>query len=440
MKLAFIGDVHANLAALEAVLNHIRRRGIREVWNAGDSVGYGPYPNETLSLLRKHRIPSVSGNVDGRIIAMNPADPPPRSRDVKSLKRIAFQWAANRLTPASRRFLALLPPVLRFERGGMRFLLAHGTPDSATEYLDARTPVKRLAEMAAACAADAIICGHAHRPWARFFHGVWFINTGSVGRPDDGDPRAAYAVITLTRGRAAVSHHRVPYPISATARALARRKLPGVFARMFEQGLELEALARAPGSKDQARRAGDARELASALDDGGKHAGHVAALALALFDGLRGLHKMGKKEREWLECAAWLHDVGWLKGGRGHHKASLEIILQTPELAYGARFRRAVAAIARYHRRALPSLRHRHFRALNRPDRERVAALAALLRIADGLDFSHTQSIRKPACRIEPGLVLVRCESAAKSEADLRAADEKGDLFRRCFKRELRIS
>ena len=440
MKLAFIGDIHANLAALDAVLGHIRRQDIRAIWNVGDSVGYGPHPNETLARLRKAKIPSLLGNVDRKAISLDPDAAPPRSRDIKSLKLSAFQWAARKLTPASRRHLARLPGTLRFERGGLRFLLAHGTPDSPAEYLCADTPVKRLAGLAASCKADLVICGHAHQPWARLYRGVWFINTGSVGRPDDGDPRAAYAVVNLARGRTSVRHHRVKYDVRATAQALARLKLPGVFARMFEQGLELEALPGAPGSNTRAGRVSEARELASALTKDGEHAGQVAMLALALFDGLRPLHKLGKEEREWLECAAWLHDVGWSRGGRKHHKASLEIVLETPELAYGDRFRRVVAAIARYHRRALPSLRHRHFRELRQTERKRVTALAALLRVADGLDRSHKKAICGLTCRIEPARVRVCCRTVGNAAADLHAGLLKSDLFRKIFKRNLILS
>ena len=440
MKLAFIGDIHANLAALDAVLGDIRRKGITDIWNVGDSVGYGPRPNETLSRLRREKIPSLSGNVDSRVLAMSPADALPSSRDISSLKSMSFQWTARELTPASRRLLASFPAELRFERGGLRFLLAHTPPGSPGEYLCAGTPARRLAGLAASCAADVVICGHAHQPWARLFRGVWFINTGSVGRPDDGDPRAAYAIVTASRGKAAVRHYRVPYGVKATTRALSGKGLPGFFARMFEEGLALESLAGAPGSKVQSRRVADARALVRALLGDEEHSGHVAMLALALFDGLRALHGLGKAERDRLECAAWLHDIGWSRGGRKHHKASLEIILETPELAYGGRFRRVVAAIARYHRRALPSMRHGHFRALSQPDRQRAAALAAILRVADGLDSSRANAVSALACAVEPAQVTVRCKTVKNAAADMAAAGGKGDLFRRIFKRELRIT
>ena len=170
-----------------------------------------------------------------------------------------------------------------------------------------------------------------------------------------------------------------------------------------------------------------------------EHTHQVTRLALALFDELRSLHGLGPTERFWLHCAGLLHDVGVARGAAGHHKTALKIILRASELPLDPRERLAVASIARYHRKSLPSERHGHFAALDPTDRGRVAKLAGLLRVADGLDRSHLSLVRELACQATPDRVIVRCRVAAPLVAERAAALEKGDLFERVYHRKLFI-
>lgn len=82
---------------------------------------------------------------------------------------------------------------------GQHVLLVHGSPASIEEGLDAETPKARLRELAALVKDDLVLCAHSHRPFVRRAKGVWLINPGSVGRPDDGDPRASYAILSFKR-------------------------------------------------------------------------------------------------------------------------------------------------------------------------------------------------------------------------------------------------
>ena len=88
--------------------------------------------------------------------------------------------------------------------------------------------------------ADLIICGHSHRPFVRQVGDVWFINTGSVGRPDDGDPRATYAVLCITSGEIEVEHIRVAYDVESSAAAIRENHLPEAFAQMLIRGTSLD--------------------------------------------------------------------------------------------------------------------------------------------------------------------------------------------------------
>lgn len=237
VKIALIGDVHGNLPALEAVLQDARNRGAIAVLDAGDAVGYGPFPDETVLHLRRQRVLSVIGNYDRQALAAR--------RSKKGLpknpeKRFAVRWAGRHLSKQARAYLASLPEHRRLALGDRRLLLCHGSPEVIDEYLDTNTPAYRLAEIAGSAGADIVVSGHAHRPAAREVAGVWFVNTGSVGRPDDGDPRACYALLQLDPF--SVCHLRVPYNVDRTVAAAFEQGFPPSFARMFREGRSLEAV------------------------------------------------------------------------------------------------------------------------------------------------------------------------------------------------------
>lgn len=236
--IALISDIHANLPALEAVLADARDRGAVVVLNAGDMTGYGPFPNEVVSTLRKQHVLSVIGNYDLSVLSKQWKRGKPRSRE----KRVAMRWAYHHLSDENRLWLKSLPRSLRLPVRGLTLLVTHGSPDSITEYLDDGTPETRLVEIASTVQARVVVTGHSHRPSAREIGGVWFVNTGSVGRSEDGDTRACYALITVDPF--SLTHIRVPYDIGRTVDAIHESHLPEAFARIVEEGRPLEAVGR----------------------------------------------------------------------------------------------------------------------------------------------------------------------------------------------------
>ncbi len=142
-----------------------------------------------------------------------------------------------------------------------------------------------------------------------------------------------------------------------------------------------------------------------------EHAHHVGRLALAMFDDLRGLHGYGPEERFALHLAALLHDIGHVGGARGHHKRSLQLILEADGLPPDRRDRRIVGCIARYHRKALPKQGHAHFSELDHEDRRRVKVLAGLLRMADALDKSHECLVTEVSVAATPRSIMFDCET-----------------------------
>jgi putative phosphoesterase len=249
MKAALLGDVHANLPALEAVLSHARQQNVSEIWNVGDFVGYGAYPNEVITLLRKYETKSIIGNYDLKVLHF-PDKKAKWRKSKRTEKYTAFKWAYKNLKASNRRYLSELSEELRLHVAGWHILLVHGTQFSNEEPLTPFTPNERLEELACMAQADIIICGHSHQPFVRQVDNTWFINTGSVGRPGNGDPRACYAVLELTPGNLSVNHYRLEYDVAQAAAAIRQQGLPEVFAQMILQGCDLDSVLEDPDSSD----------------------------------------------------------------------------------------------------------------------------------------------------------------------------------------------
>src|SRR5438034_10515272 len=131
------------------------------------------------------------------------------------------------------------------------------------------------------------------------------------------------------------------------------------------------------------------------------HARHVTHLSKRLFEATQPLHELDEHALRLLERGAFLHNTGMMIEARRHHKHSYRLIRETKLPDFSDEERHEIACIARYHRRALPSVSHEEFAALSEAARERVSALAALLRIADALDWSHDGRVLRLAAHKE---------------------------------------
>ena len=140
-----------------------------------------------------------------------------------------MEWTLAHTDERSKAFMRALPFDLRFELGGRRVRLVHGSPRKVNEYLFEDKPSRTFERIAAGADCDVLVFGHTHRPWVAEYGGVLFVNCGSVGKPKDGDPRAAFAV--LEAGSAAqVTIERVEYDAESVAREVAAAGLPGEYA------------------------------------------------------------------------------------------------------------------------------------------------------------------------------------------------------------------
>lgn len=226
MRILVISDIHANLVALEAVLNAAAGEW-DQLWFLGDLVGYGPQPDECVSLIRDHGALCLAGNHDWAVLEKLDMD------DFNADARASVEWTRGRLSPDNRAFLDSLLP----RREEASVTLAHGSPRHPVwEYiLDTETALENFAHFET----DLCLVGHSHVPLV--FHldleskelggqvgldgetialdrGYRILNPGSVGQPRDGDPRAAYAL--LDTDATTWTWYRVPYDIAETQRRM----------------------------------------------------------------------------------------------------------------------------------------------------------------------------------------------------------------------------
>jgi len=227
MRIAIITDIHANLPALEAALTAIDGLGVDAVVCGGDLVGYGPRPNEVCALIEDRGLPTIYGNYDHAIARdlddcgcayVTPHD--------RALGQRSVEWTLAHTDARSKAFMRGLPFDLRLDMGDRRVRLVHGSPRKVNEYLFEDKPASLYERLARGADCDVLVFGHTHKPWIREHGGVLFVNCGSVGKPKDGDPRTAFALLELAGGRVSASIRRVPYDAAGVAREIRASGLP----------------------------------------------------------------------------------------------------------------------------------------------------------------------------------------------------------------------
>jgi CHAD domain-containing protein len=180
-------------------------------------------------------------------------------------------------------------------------------------------------------------------------------------------------------------------------------------------------------------------QLALVYPDGQNHSCHVTLLALMLFDGLQPLHNHGPRERFLLECAGLLHDIGWKFGQAGHNKRGAEMVISCEDLPFDLPDRGIIGQIILSHRGKVPRSSHPYFPLLSPVFQKKARELAAILRLADGLDFLHDDAVREVRCAIEPDRVICDVVGTGDLTREKERARSKADLFVQVFDRDLVI-
>lgn len=224
MRIGLISDVHANVIALEAVLDELARSGVDVIYNAGDLIGYYPYPNETIEMLRQRKVISIRGNHDRSVLdddtfRMNP------------MASSAISWTAMELSESSRSYLRSLNDGTDFLVGNMRCSMHHGSPEDEDEYIFEDDADQRLLDL---CWSKLLILGHTHVPFVKHLERGHIVNPGSVGQPRDGDPRSSYMIFDSTKS--VFENRRVKYDIVSVQKAVLEAGLPRSLADRLSHG------------------------------------------------------------------------------------------------------------------------------------------------------------------------------------------------------------
>jgi putative phosphoesterase len=229
MKFAVISDIHGNIDALAAVIWDIESSGIEKIYCTGDVVGYGPYPNDVIEVIKSMQIPTLQGNYDKRVgeevleadtKAQNAMDPSIQVR----------HWTQEHTTVENKKWLKELPKELSIEDEGKKILLVHGSTRRNNEYLYENS--EELEEIAENAEFDVLIFGHTHKPFHQVVKGVHFMNAGSVGKPKhaQGDARGTYVIVDVTADHVKVEVRYIAYDYEKAAKAILDAGLPEKFA------------------------------------------------------------------------------------------------------------------------------------------------------------------------------------------------------------------
>jgi predicted phosphodiesterase len=246
MRYALISDIHANLPAFDAVLADIAHRAdTSATYHLGDLVGYAPWPNEVVARLRERGVPGVAGNYDSTV-ATDYKHCGCRYEDARQeeLSHLSYAWTREHVSAETKQFLGSLPfridlRPLGGHLSGPTLTLVHGNQTLNTVYVTKDRSDDFLTKMGRDVGArqgDVVAFGHTHKPWHRIVNGTSFINTGSVGRPKDGDWRAGYVILDLGGETLGVEFVRVDYDVERAATAILESSLPNDFADYLRTG------------------------------------------------------------------------------------------------------------------------------------------------------------------------------------------------------------
>jgi len=181
------------------------------------------------------------------------------------------------------------------------------------------------------------------------------------------------------------------------------------------------------------------RQFAVACSVDQKHPEHVTALAVQIFDQLQHQFQLPTQERLLLEAAGLLHEVGYLINYERHHHHSYHLIMHGNIRGMAPRQRELVANIARYHRGSRPKRKHENFARLSLAERDTVQRLSAILRLASGLDRTHTQRVHGVRCSVRKGELLLLVQADEKPDVDLYSVGKEASLFERAFDVRVRV-
>jgi predicted phosphodiesterase len=188
-SITVFGDIHANLPALEAVMQDIQARGLTNLYCLGDLVGYGTFPNEVADYICASGIPTLMGNYDQGVGSRSDDCGCAYKTDIERWRsELSIAWTNVNTTGANKAFLRTLLAPIPVQLGELSVLLVHGSPRKINEYMFEDRPDEYFERIISAAGVDVLVCGHTHLPYNKILSGgQHIINAGSVGKPKDHD-------------------------------------------------------------------------------------------------------------------------------------------------------------------------------------------------------------------------------------------------------------
>ncbi len=232
MKIAVISDIHSNVYALINVLEDIDSEKVDSVICLGDLVGYGPHPNETISMIRRRNILCLKGNYDNSVTDNEFS----YIRDT-NINKFSLPWTVSELRAENISYLKGLPSSLTIKVGDKNLLFVHGSPSSINEYLfinseNTTAHLNKIKE-------DVLICAHTHLPGIKEINNKTYINVGSVGKPKIGRPNSTYCIIEINdENKVSAKFKEITYEVKKIVKDMTMLNFPPLLIQSFEKGTE----------------------------------------------------------------------------------------------------------------------------------------------------------------------------------------------------------
>lgn len=253
MKIALFSDIHANLPALEAFFESVAAHQPDAIYCLGDLVGYNIWPNEVINAVKSRGIPTIKGNYDEGIGLMSgDCGCAYKTEKDKAMGNQSIAYTDAVVGAEERQYLRTLPAHIRVDyslnNDLLSLLLVHGSPRKINEYLFEDRDEKSMLRIMEGAGADILCFGHTHKPYHRVLQSEdgryrHAINTGSVGKPKDGDPRGCYVLLTINadsrisnKDSVQVEFVRFSYDVEKAAAAVENSPLPDEYADMLRKG------------------------------------------------------------------------------------------------------------------------------------------------------------------------------------------------------------
>ncbi|MFQ5822735.1 MAG: metallophosphoesterase family protein [bacterium] len=231
-KIAVFGGVYNNYLALDALVTDAKNRGTEKLFCLGDLGAFGPNPDKVFPILLEHNIAVVQGNYD-HAIGHNLSDCQCGYTDARDnyFAQISYDYTVSKTSPEFKTQQKQLPPEIRFNFGGKRVLLCHGSPRKTNEFLwESTTPTHFLQKLFQDYKADIILATHTGIHWKReVAEGKFFANVGVIGRPEnDGETNVWYAILSANR-HVEIEFIRMEYDYQRLAKEMKEEILPQEF-------------------------------------------------------------------------------------------------------------------------------------------------------------------------------------------------------------------